>query len=173
MYYEHARTPYVLIIMHVFLCRSHTNTNNLLRRCNPAYDMDLSIFDVNVFTGPAMYSQNRLNMNRMPYSFPRALYSTCRAHTRTGNWSEWVARFNPSCEAQRSGGPDTRFRKWMNEARLSHLPFWGPSEGFFFISSTAVGLTRIKRSSFGLRVRVNPWVNSANVSFGLTRRTLN
>jgi len=49
----------------------------------------------------------------------------------------------------------------MNEARLSHLPFWGPSEGFFFliINSTAVGLTRMKRSSFGLRVRVNPWVN--------------
>jgi len=22
----------------------------------------------------------------------------------------------------------------MNEARLSHLPFWGPSEGFFFIN---------------------------------------
>jgi len=47
----------------------------------------------------------------------------------------------------------------MNEARVSHLPFWGPSEGFFLINSTAVGLTRIKRSSFGLRVRVNPWVN--------------
>jgi len=47
----------------------------------------------------------------------------------------------------------------MNEARLSHLPFWGPSEGFFLINSTAVGLTRMKRSSFGLRVRVNPWVN--------------
>jgi len=27
----------------------------------------------------------------------------------------------------------------MNEARLSHLPFWGPSEGFFLIDSTAVG----------------------------------
>jgi len=49
--------------------------------------------------------------------------------------------------------------KSMNEARLSHLPFWGPSEGFFLINSTAVGLTRMKRSSFGLRVRVNPWVN--------------
>jgi len=47
----------------------------------------------------------------------------------------------------------------MNEARLSHLPFWGPSEGFFLINLTAVGLTRMKRSSFGLRVRVNPWVN--------------
>jgi len=47
----------------------------------------------------------------------------------------------------------------MNEARLSHLPFWGPSEGFFLINSTAVGLTRMKRSSFGLRVRENPWVN--------------
>ena len=46
----------------------------------------------------------------------------------------------------------------MNEARLSHLPFWGPSEGFFLINSTAVGLTRMKRSSFRLRVRVNPWV---------------
>jgi len=31
----------------------------------------------------------------------------------------------------------------MNEARLSHLPFWGPSEGFFLINSTAVGLTRM------------------------------
>jgi len=40
----------------------------------------------------------------------------------------------------------------MNEARLSHLPFWGPSEGSFLINSTAVGLTRMKRSSFGLRV---------------------
>jgi len=29
----------------------------------------------------------------------------------------------------------------MNEARLSHLPFWGPSEGFFLINSTAVELT--------------------------------
>ena len=47
----------------------------------------------------------------------------------------------------------------MNEARLSHLPFWGPSEGFFLLNSTAVGFTRVKRSSFGLRVRVNPWVN--------------
>ena len=33
----------------------------------------------------------------------------------------------------------------MNEARLSHLPFWGPSEGCFLINSTAVGLTRMKR----------------------------
>ena len=47
----------------------------------------------------------------------------------------------------------------MNEARLSHLPFWGPNEGFFLINSMAVGLTRMKRSSFGLRVRVNPCVN--------------
>jgi len=47
----------------------------------------------------------------------------------------------------------------MNEARLSHLPFRGPSEGFFLINSTAVGLTRMKHSSFGLRARVNPWVN--------------
>ena len=47
----------------------------------------------------------------------------------------------------------------MNEARLSHLLFWGPSEGFFLINSTSVGLTQIKRSSFGLRVRVNPLVN--------------
>jgi len=39
------------------------------------------------------------------------------------------------------------------------LAVWGPSEGFFLINSTAVGLTRMKRSSFGLRVRVNPWVN--------------
>jgi len=50
-------------------------------------------------------------------------------------------------------------RQAMNEARLSYLPFWGPSEGFFLIDATAVGLTRMKRSSFGLRVRVNPWVN--------------
>ena len=47
----------------------------------------------------------------------------------------------------------------MNEARLSRLPFWGPSEGSFIINSTAVGLTRMKRSSFGLRVLVNLWVN--------------
>jgi len=39
------------------------------------------------------------------------------------------------------------------------LAFWGPSEGFVLINSTAVGLTRMKRSRFGLRVRVNPWVN--------------
>jgi len=31
----------------------------------------------------------------------------------------------------------------MNEARLSHLPFWGPSEGFFLMNSKAVGLTRM------------------------------
>jgi len=48
---------------------------------------------------------------------------------------------------------------WMNKARLSHLLFWGPSEGFFLINSTAVGLTRMKRPSFGLWVRVNPWVH--------------
>jgi len=60
----------------------------------------------------------------------------------------------------------------MNEARVSHLPFWGPSEGFFLINETSVGLTRMKRSGFGFWVRVNPWVN-ANVSFGLTRRTFN
>ena len=35
----------------------------------------------------------------------------------------------------------------MNEARLSHLPFWGPSEGFFLIDETFVGSTRMKRSS--------------------------
>jgi len=52
-----------------------------------------------------------------------------------------------------------RCRFVMNEARLSHLPFWGPSEGFFLINSTAVRLTRMKRSSFRLRVWVNPWVN--------------
>jgi len=46
----------------------------------------------------------------------------------------------------------------MNEARLSHLPFWGPSESLFLINLTAVGLTRMIRSSFGLKVRVNPWV---------------
>jgi len=44
----------------------------------------------------------------------------------------------------------------MNEARLSHLQFWGPSENLFLINSTAVGLFRMKRSSFGLRVRVKP-----------------
>jgi len=27
----------------------------------------------------------------------------------------------------------------MNEARLSHLPFWGPSEGFFLIISRPSG----------------------------------
>jgi len=53
--------------------------------------------------------------------------------------------------SKRTSGP-------MNEARLSHLPFWGPSEGFFLINSTAIGLTRMKRSSFGLKVRVKPWV---------------
>jgi len=47
----------------------------------------------------------------------------------------------------------------MNEARLSHLPFGVPVKACFLINSTAVGLTRMKRSSFGLRVRVNPWVN--------------
>ena len=33
----------------------------------------------------------------------------------------------------------------MNEARLSHLSFWGPSEAFFFFL-TSVGLTRMKCS---------------------------
>jgi len=33
---------------------------------------------------------------------------------------------------------------------------WGR---FFLINSTAVGLARMKRSSFGIRVHVNPWVN--------------
>jgi len=47
----------------------------------------------------------------------------------------------------------------MNEASLSQLPFWGPSEGLFLINSTAVGLTRMKRSSFELGIRVIPWVN--------------
>ena len=27
-----------------------------------------------------------------------------------------------------------RFNPTMNEARLSHLPFWGPSEDFFLIN---------------------------------------
>ena len=62
----------------------------------------------------------------------------------------------------------------MNEARLSHLPFWGPSAGFFLIDSTAVGLTRMKRSSFGLRARVNPWVNLGERFIRvITRRTFN
>jgi len=50
-------------------------------------------------------------------------------------------RFNP---ANVEGGKPKAVI--MNEARLSHLPFWGPSEGFFLIDSTAVGLTRMKRS---------------------------
>jgi len=31
-------------------------------------------------------------------------------------------------------------RKPMNEARLSHLPFWGPSEAVFFLIKRPVGL---------------------------------
>jgi len=34
----------------------------------------------------------------------------------------------------------------MNEARLSHFPFWGPSEAFFFLIKRPSGLTRMKRS---------------------------
>ena len=45
-------------------------------------------------------------------------------------------------------GPSNSFApsQVMNEARLSHLPFWGPSEGFFVINSTAVGLTPGRRA---------------------------
>jgi len=39
----------------------------------------------------------------------------------------------------------------MHEARLSHLPFWGPSEGFFLINSTAVGLNPNETFEFWLR----------------------
>jgi len=51
----------------------------------------------------------------------------------------WVA---PVWVAPAPGWP---FPNLMNEARLSHLPFWGPSEGFFLINLTAVGLTRMNR----------------------------
>ena len=73
---------------------------------------------------------------------------------------KYLFRVNPiesQIQIMRSGsplGPEA-----MNEARLSHLPFWGPSEVCFLINSTSVGFTRMKRSGFGLRVRVNPWVN--------------
>jgi len=71
-----------------------------------------------------------------------------------------MTKMPKSARELRSGDRSQRHCKnEMNEARLSHLPFWGPSEGFFLINSTAVGLTRMKRSSFGLKVRVNPWVN--------------
>ena len=62
-------------------------------------------------------------------------------------------------ETGRARNEDTDDHHTMNEARLSHLPFWGPSEAVFFLIKTSFGLTRMKRSSFGLRVRVNPWVN--------------
>jgi len=45
--------PTCWIHIHVFLWRSHTNTNNVFRLCNPVYDMDTYTFKVN-------YSQNRL-----------------------------------------------------------------------------------------------------------------
>ena len=49
--------------------------------------------------------------------------------------------------------------RYNERSAFKPLAFWGPSESFFLINSTAVGLTRMKRSSFELRVRVNPWVN--------------
>jgi len=49
----------------------------------------------------------------------------------------------------------------MNEGRLSHLPFWGLSKGFFLINSTSVGLTRMKRS----------WVKGSGKPLGNFRRT--
>jgi len=46
--------------------------NTVFRLVSPVYDMDMYIFKVNVFTKHAK------NMHRIPYSFSRSAYSTCR-----------------------------------------------------------------------------------------------
>ena len=46
--------------IHVFLWRSHRNTNTVFRLVYPAYDMNTYVFKVLVC------SQNRLNMDRIP-----------------------------------------------------------------------------------------------------------
>jgi len=59
-------------------------------------------------------------MNRIPYSCSHFAYSTCRV---AGSESIGSITTAPTTAAYT-----------INEARLSHLPFWGPSEGFFLIN---------------------------------------
>jgi len=65
--------------------RNHTNIHQVFRLVHPVYGMDTYIFKLNVFTETEQkgvvtvrcvryYSQNRLNMNSMPFYFPRSAY---------------------------------------------------------------------------------------------------
>jgi len=81
--------PTCWISSHVFLGRSHKNTNTVFRLVNHVYTWKCT-------SSRLLYSWNRLNLNRIPYFIlpPRA-YSTCRVdtsraheHTRTRSWSE-------------------------------------------------------------------------------------
>jgi len=51
----HVYASYVLIGIHVFLGRSHRNTNTVFRLINAVCDMDLCIFQVTVFIEQAKY----------------------------------------------------------------------------------------------------------------------
>jgi len=48
--------------LNAFLWRSHKYTNTVFRLGSPVYDMD-------TYTFTLVYSQNWLNMNRIPYAF--------------------------------------------------------------------------------------------------------
>jgi len=52
--------------IHVFLGRSHTNTNNIFRLVDPVFDMDTYILKVDVFIKQAKY------VKRIPYYMLRS-----------------------------------------------------------------------------------------------------
>jgi len=66
--------PACWIDIHVFRWRSHTNMNYVFR------SVTLYMIWIRIYSR-WMYSQNRMNMNRIPYFFPRSAYSTCRCFT--------------------------------------------------------------------------------------------
>ena len=67
--------PECRIYIHVFLWCNHTNMNN--------YSGWSTLYMRWIRTyARGTHSQNKLNMNRMPYLLPRSVYSTCRVWTR-------------------------------------------------------------------------------------------
>jgi len=88
-------------------------------------------------------------MNRISYFTLPSAYSTCRETSRNELKVSWVrreidsaktttrspGRVPPAREEEQTGAlTKGALQLLMNEARLSHLPFWGPSEGFFLIN---------------------------------------
>jgi len=61
----------------------------------------------------------------------------------------------------------------MNEARLSHLPFWGPGKVVFILMKRPSSWPEWNVHRGWPRGLPEPLTQNLNVSFGLTRRTFN